>query len=128
MIRILFIVLLMVSGCAKDETLAAFAKDAGDFTLISIDSLPFEGRATINISEAGRINGQAPCNRYFAAQTAPYPWFEIGPIGATEMACPSLALEQSFFDTLSKMTLAEVSGGTLILSNTDGLRMIFQVP
>lgn len=128
MIRALFLVVLMVSGCAKDETLAAFAGDAGDFALISIDSLPFEGRATINISEAGRISGQAPCNRYFATQTAPYPWFELGPIGATRMACPALDLEQTYFDALVKMTLAEISGGTLILSNDAGLRMIFQVP
>ena len=128
MLRALVLVMLMVSGCNKDETLAAFAGDAGDFTLISIDSLPFDGRATINIRETGRISGQAPCNRYFATQTAPYPWFEIGPIGATRMACADLALEQTFFDNISKMTLTEISGGTLILSNTDGLRMIFQVP
>lgn len=119
---------MMVAGCQKDETLAAFAGDLGEFTLISVDSLPVTYHATINVSEVGKVSGQAPCNRYFAEQKAPYPWFELGPIGATLMACADLDAEQGFFDTLSKMTLAEVSGGVLILSNTDGSRMIFQIP
>ncbi len=128
MLRYLPLVLIMIAGCAKDETLAAFARGQGPFTLTSIDSQPVGYTATIDITQAGRISGQAPCNRYFAAQTAPYPWFEIGPIGATQMACPDLDAEQVFFDTLSSMTLAEVGGGVLILSNDDGSRMIFQMP
>lgn len=124
---LLFVAFLM-SACDQDETLTAFAGDKTLFTLTSIDSLPVDYHATIDISEAGRISGQAPCNQYFAEQKAPYPWFEVGPIGATRMACDALEAEQTFFETLSKMTLAEVSGGVLILSNTDGSRMIFQEP
>ena len=125
--RIVFLVLLL-AGCGNDETIAAFAGDAGDFNLVSVDSRPFDGRATINVSETGKISGKGPCNSYFATQSAPYPWIEIGPIGATRRACPSLEQERSYFDALRSMTLAEVGGGTLILSNDAGSRLIFQSP
>ena len=77
-------------------------------------------------TQTGKISGQAPCNRYFATQSTPYPWFEAGPIGATRMACASLSADTVFFTALSDMTLAEVVGDTLILSNDKGREMVFQ--
>jgi heat shock protein HslJ len=41
------------------------------------------------------------------------------------MACPDLALESEFFDALEGMTLAEVAGDTLILSNSVGRKLVF---
>jgi len=98
------------------------------FNLVSIDGAPFGAEATIDLSEAGRIQGQAPCNQYFADQKTVYPWFEAGPIGATRMACDKLNEETAFFSALSEMTLSEALGDTLILSNPDGSEMVFQAP
>lgn len=117
---------LMLAGCQPDETLTAYADGQSVFVLQSIDDTAFNATATIDISEAGKISGQAPCNRYFATQSTPYPWFEAGPIGATRMACDSLSAETVFFTALSDMTLAEVVGDTLILSNDNGREMVFQ--
>lgn len=119
---------VMTTACQTDESITAFAGNVTAFTLQSIDGVTFAARATIDVSEAGKITGHGPCNRYSANQTAPYPWFSTGPIGSTRMTCPDLAAEAQFFDALSTMTLVEVLGGTLILTDDNGREMLFQSP
>ena len=119
---------IMTSACRTDESVTAFAGNVAVFTLQSIDGAVFAAMATINVSKAGKITGRGPCNRYFADQTAPYPWFNTGPIGSTRMTCSGLTAEAQFFDALRTMTLVEVLGGTLILSDNNGREMLFQVP
>lgn len=119
---------MLTAACQGDESVSAYLDGAAVFNLMSIDGISAQSAATIDLGEAGRITGRAPCNTYFADQTAPYPWFAIGPIGATRMACPDLEAEGHFFTSLSDMTLAEVLGDTLILSNPAGREMVFQAP
>ncbi|MEL7211562.1 MAG: META domain-containing protein [Pseudomonadota bacterium] len=123
-LRLLFIVLLL-SGCLRDETISGYAPEGAIFALQSIDDQPFTTTATISFPAQGRITGQAPCNSYAAMQTVPYPWFNAQAILSSKRACPDLATEQSFFAALSDMTLSEVSGTTLILSNDAGRKMVF---
>ncbi|QDC11064.1 META domain-containing protein [Oceanicola sp. D3] len=113
----------LATACA-DETLTGYA--SGLYQLEEIDGEGFEWGATLDLSEAGRIAGQAPCNSYSAAQDAPYPWFQPGPIAATRRACLHLNGEAAFFKALSEMTLAEASGPVLILSNEAGREMVFR--
>ena len=47
-------------------------------------------------------------------------------MAVTRRACPELAEETRFFQTLEDMTLAEVQGPVLILSNEDGTEMVFE--
>ena len=82
--------------------------------------------AILLFGEHGEITGNAPCNRYFGKQTAPYPWFSAKNIGATRRACPELDLEAAYLTALSEMTLSEVAGDTLILSNDLGREMVFK--
>ncbi|WP_420395711.1 META domain-containing protein [Nioella sp.] len=84
-------------------------------------------RITLDLTARGQISGQGPCNRYSAPQTAPYPWFEPGPLASTRAICPDLAVEQRFLAALSGMTLAEVSGPVLILSNDAGDTLEFRL-
>lgn len=114
-------------GACGDETVTAYA-DMDSFVLTSINGTPFEASATLNVGDAGRISGTAPCNSYNAAQTAPYPWFALGPIAATRRACPDLAAESAYFETLSQMTNVEVVGSVLILRNDTGAEMVFDAP
>ncbi len=116
---------LGLSACAGDETISGFADPASAYGLQSIDGEPFGSVATISFPGAGRVEGRAPCNAYSASQTAPYPWFELGLMRATRMACGDLPAEREFFAMLATMTLAEVSGDVLILSNPDGAEMVF---
>lgn len=123
------ILVLLVSGlflasCSGDESLAAYGA-GGAWRLAEIDGVDFPATATISFGEDGAVTGRAPCNRYSTRQTAPYPWFELGPIAATRMACPDLTAETAFFEALEAMSIAEVSGETLILSNEEKRSMVF---
>ncbi|WP_371225485.1 META domain-containing protein [Roseovarius sp. 2305UL8-3] len=117
---------LTVSACEADETISGHGGAGHIWILQEIDGQAFDAQATIEFPEEGKITGQGPCNRFSATQSVPYPWFEAGPIMATKMACPDLAAEQVFFTALAEMTLSEVAGDTLILSNDAGRDMVFK--
>lgn len=126
MIRILFITtLLSILGCT-DETISGYADPAAVYRLVTLDEAPFMAEATIAFPEEGQIAGTGPCNRWSARQAVPYPWFEAGSILATKRACPELVEEAAFFAALGEMTLAEVQGPVLILSNDAGREMVFE--
>jgi len=118
---------LMLLAACTDETVTGFAQEKV-FQLETLDREAFAATATIDISTPGHVTGAAPCNRYHAAQNAPYPWFELGPIASTKRACADLAEEARFLKALSRMSIAEVAGPVLILSNDAGEEMVFHVP
>lgn len=120
-----FIVSLL-AACQSDETVRAYGGADRVWALELLNDKPFTATATLTFPEEGRIAGQAPCNRYFGGMTVPYPWFKADAIGSTKMACPDLDAEQIYFHALGEATLSEVAGDTLILSNTDGLEMVFK--
>ena len=117
--------LSLIPACQADETLRAYGAAERVWTLTEIDGQPFSARATLTLSEEETISGNAPCNGYSASMSVPYPWFEVGPIRSTKMACPDLATEVQFFDTLTAMTLSEVLDRVLILSTPEGREMVF---
>lgn len=123
--RAALILIFAVSACFADETLSGYADRDATWVLQTIDNTPFPATATLQTPQQGTITGNAPCNRYSAAQKAPYPWFELGPILNTKRACPDLAAEGQFLTSLAQMTLAEVQGNILILSNDFGSEMTF---
>lgn len=124
--RLSFLLLLMVAFGCTDETISGYADPDTTYRLVEIDGQPFTPRATISFKAEGRAEGSAPCNNWSATQSVPYPWFELGPIAATKRACPDLNAETQFFETLGQMTLAEVQGPTLILTNDDAREMVFE--
>lgn len=108
-----------------DETLAAYGASETNWKLFEIDGKPFAARATLGFADQGALSGQAPCNRYSGEQSAPYPWFTAEKIVTTRMACADMAAEAAYFQALAAMTLSEVAGGMLILSNDSGGEMVF---
>ena len=120
------LLLASLTACRDDETVRAYGGADQIWTLKELNGAPFPAIATLTFPKEGEIAGQGPCNRYFGAMTAPYPWFDAGPIGSTRMACPNLAAETTFLAALEAATLSEVAGNTLILSDTDGLEMVFK--
>lgn len=119
-------IIAALAACRDDETVAAYGGEGKTWALQSLDGSPYQADATLSFPETGRLAGQGPCNAYFAEQTAPYPWFKTGPIGATKRACSALKQEGVFFAALADMSLSEVSGDTLILSNDAGREMLFK--
>ncbi len=126
MLRIMLLPFLALMACAGDQTISAFADPGASYRLIEINGAPFPATATISFPEKGTIRGRGPCNTYSAKQTAPYPWFEPGPVVATRMACADLAHETRFLATLASMSLAEISGDTLILRDDADAQMVFR--
>lgn len=122
----LMVAALSLPGACRDETVRAHGGDAGVWHLQSIDGAPFVARATLGFPARGRISGEAPCNSYSAQQTAPYPWFKAEKLSTTRLTCPDLAAETAFLRALEAMTLVEVAGAVLILSNDGGREMVFE--
>ncbi|MCH2076802.1 MAG: META domain-containing protein [Rhodobacteraceae bacterium] len=117
--------LAIVGGCAADETISGYLDTGTTWQLTEMNGATFKATATIQFPEEGSVTGKSPCNRYTAAQAAPYPWIDIGPIAATKLACPALEAEGTFFAALEAMTIAEVSGPVLIMNGENGEEMIF---
>jgi len=117
---------LALSACKYDESISGYTDANATWTLIDLDGKPFNARATIAFPSKGKVTGQAPCNTFVSTQTVPLPWFKLGPIMSTKMACPDLVAEQQFFEGLGAMTLAETSGNTMILSTDGGREMVFR--
>ena len=115
----------LLGGCA-DETISGYADRDAVYRLTEMGGAPVTASATITFPDAGRATGQGPCNAWSAAQTAPYPWFELGPIEATERGCPDLDVEAAFFAALAAARFSEVSGGVLILTDEAGAEMVFR--
>ena len=80
------------------------------WTLVEINGQPFDANATLTFPGNDTIAGKASCNQYFASMTVPYPWFKVGPIRATKMACADLQKEAEYLKSLQQMTLSEVLG------------------
>jgi heat shock protein HslJ len=116
---------LALTACKYDESISGYTDAGATWTLVELDGKPFTTRATIAFPAKGKVTGQAPCNTYASTQTVPLPWFKLGPIMSTKMACADLAAEQQFFDALAAMTLAETLGNTMILTSDDGREMVF---
>lgn len=117
---------MSILGYCKDETVSGHGGAAATWVLRSIDGTPFAARATLTFPEEGTVAGEAPCNRYSGQQTVPYPWFSAARITSTKRACPDLDAETRYLRALGEMTLAEIAGDTLILSNDAGREMVFR--
>ena len=126
--KYVLIAILALAGCVEnptggepavtvDETTLAPDFSKMDWVLTMIDDKPAAFSATLNLGEAGRAVGQAPCNRYSAAVTREGTVFKFGPIAATRMACAQLKEEDTFFALLSKVTSAEGGYGFLTLKS-----------
>jgi len=126
MMRTLLVLPLLLAACRADETVSAFADPQAVYRLVEINGTPFAGHATIRFPEEGRVTGRGPCNSFTASQSAPYPWFRLGPLAATRALCPAISAERAYFAALAGMSEAEIMGGVLILRNDAGEEMVFQ--
>ncbi|MDW4500522.1 META domain-containing protein [Sulfitobacter sp. D35] len=118
---------LPVAACyGGDETAHSYGGADRIWTLAEIDGAAFSARATLVFPGDGQVAGESPCNSYSGTNTAPYPWFELGPVRSTRRACPELEAESRFFAALEAMRLVEIQSDTMILSNDAGRQMVFR--
>lgn len=122
----LLLIALSLFGYCQDETVSGHGGQPATWVLRSIDGIPVAARVTLTFPEEGVIEGEAPCNRYFAQQTVPYPWFSAERITSARRACSDLDAESRYLRALGKMTLVEIAGDMLILSSDSGREMVFR--
>jgi heat shock protein HslJ len=123
---VLAVVALSVLGYCKDETVTGHGGAEKVWHLESLDGVGFAARATLEFPAEGELRGEGPCNSYSGEQAVPYPWFSAEGVAATERACPELAQEAAYLAALGEMTLVEVLGDVMILSNDAGREMVFR--
>jgi len=126
MLRSVLILSAILASCGPDETVSGQTEETDVWVLDTINDAPVGVEVTIAFPEEGKVVGKAPCNRYFAAQTVPLPWFKLGPIGATKMACPDLDQEHQYFELLTAMTTSEIQGNVLILRSDTGQSLVYK--
>ena len=115
-----------LTACRTVDPVEVFGDADRVWTLKLLNGAPFPARATLTFPKQGEIAGDGPCNRYFGAMSAAYPAFNAGPIGSTRMACPEMSAETAFLAALEVATLSQAEDETLVLSNPDGLEMVFK--
>ena len=110
-----------VQGCGgavlPPDTLAG-----SNWTFVSIGGKPVApDRPTSLQFDGDRLSGSAGCNRFSGRYSATGGTLIAGPLMATEMACPGMEVEQSFFKLMAtpvRLTFAD--DGTLILTGSEG--------
>ncbi len=73
----------------------------------------------------GKLHGNGGCNSFFGSYTLTGSGIDIGPIGATRMACPEpqMDLESAFFLALETAEKIESHANRLILSDNTGVEL-----
>ncbi len=120
------VLMLCAMPATAHDNHTPYERPGDTWQLVSLNGRAFEAGATLTFPEFGRIAGAAPCNRYFGTMKAAFPWFKAEHIAATRRACPDLALEAEFLQTLEKMTIAEEADGMLILTGEGNAEMVFK--
>jgi heat shock protein HslJ len=95
-----------------------------DWHLVGFEGQTVGWKATLRF-DGDKVAGKAPCNSWFGKNPANLPAVSIGAIGATRMACPNLAAEAAFFETLQAMQRTELDQGHLFLVGMEGRIMEF---
>ena len=85
-------------------------------------SLGEDSRMYVQFEADGQLGGHGGCNRFFASYEINEGVLEIGPIGATRMACPepAMSFEISLFEALESVSSASFNGQRLVLINPGG--------
>lgn len=108
-----------VQGCGgkvlPPDTLAG-----SSWTFVSIGGIAVtRDRPTSLQFNGDQMSGSAGCNHFSARYTATGSTLSAGPLTATEMACPGMELEQTFFKLMATtVNLVFADDGTLILTGS----------
>ena len=81
----------------------------------------------IQLEDAKRLSGRGGCNRDSASCDAEAGGhLRVGPIASTRMTCPEAQRERAFFAMLRSAVRYELDAKMLILSDSIGVRAVFQ--
>ena len=89
---------------------------------IGASAVPDNSEANVVFGQKGQLTGHGGCNRFFGAYEIKSKSLEIGPLGATQMACPRPIMEQEteFLRALGEAYRFRRDGDELVLMNEAG--------
>ena len=92
-------------------------------------ALPEDSGIYLRFESDGRLSGHTGCNSFFGSYRLEDSTIELGPFGATHMACeePVMARETSFLNALAAATTFERDGPQLTLRDETGNPLILFV-
>jgi heat shock protein HslJ len=116
---------LLLAAC--QDAGAGLTSDAiaRNWSLVRMNGADAPANVTMDLSEAGRAAGQAPCNRWFGGVEGSLPAFKLSAVGATRMACPEMEAEAAFLSALEAVREVRMEGERLILAGEGDLVLEF---
>lgn len=121
--------LVLLAACETPSGGSQFLVPGTSYTVTQIDGRPAPEGVTLEVTETGRIAGQAPCNRYFATLAPTETGIEISAPGVTRMACldrERTAAETAFLAALEgpRTVLPGTAPGQLALREGNRTRLL----
>lgn len=116
-----------LAACQETPSDAPILSPGDSWQVLRIGEIAAPDGVTLEVVEAGRLAGQAPCNRWFAGFTQTGTSLEIGAAGATRMAClaPDRAeAETAFFAALESSTVIAPGPEAGQVTLSDGTRAL----
>ncbi|MBA4194222.1 MAG: hypothetical protein C0451_06605 [Comamonadaceae bacterium] len=110
---------VLAAGCAGTAAPPAPVLVGTEWRLESLGGreVPAGSQATLAFPEAGRVAGNASCNRFFGTYTQTRQNISFSQMGATRMACIGSAAEQEtrYLAALQKAVGFEIEGSRLTI-------------
>ena len=115
MFRPAILALCLAAGPAMSADLS------GLWTLMRIDGTEVRFTATLDLTEPGKLAGQAPCNSYGGKLSVEADSFLPGPILSTKMACDGMTDENLYLQALQMVDSMALDGDMLTLTGEQEL-------
>jgi len=91
-------------------------------TYVGAEPIPEDAGIWVQFEVDGSIGGNAGCNSFSGSLEKTESGIKVGPLGATRMACPNLAMsrETAFLGALQQATAFEVAGQRMTSLDSEG--------
>lgn len=122
MIKNIFVLTLLMSGCSLGRTTSAqdtIPLIGTTWIVNSINGQPLNAQVFLKLDDEDRLTGFAGCNRFFANYILAEDRLEFGLVGSTKMMCPDMETENLMFATFDQTRYYLIEDDMLILLNEE---------
>jgi heat shock protein HslJ len=125
-----FLLLLAAVAFVSLKDMRPIAESSASTVFTGVDWLPVsiggetvetDSKLSVRFEDNGKVSGYGGCNSFFSTYTVNDSSIEIGPIGATRMACPDPQMNREirFFEALEGAKRIVTRGSRMRLSDAE---------